>query len=170
MLASVMAHVHSPASWALYFLNTITISPELKSTCWPHCTRRYRAGAHQRNWQLQWNRNFQEMLPISIMQLVSRLAGTHRENVCLISCSHHLKWVCSSNLISDWIFLILCTSLLQYHNNTDNVIMWWWLRRHKKRGQGKIKHWVCLFFHDSLNSCAFIVSKELNHDSGSFIS
>jgi hypothetical protein len=51
-----------------------------------------------RNWQLQRNLNFRERSPISSRQLVSRLAGAHWGNLCLISCSHHLKWMCSSDL------------------------------------------------------------------------
>jgi hypothetical protein len=35
------------------------------------------ARAHQENWQLQRNRNFREMSPISSRQLVSRLADAH---------------------------------------------------------------------------------------------
>jgi hypothetical protein len=46
----------------------------------------------------------QETSPISNMQLVSILAGAHWGNFCSISCSHPLKWVCSSDLIRDWIF------------------------------------------------------------------
>jgi hypothetical protein len=54
-------------------------------------------------------------------------------------------------------------------NNTEPAIIWW-SRRHKKKGQGKIKHWVHPFFHDNLNSGSYIVSKELNQDPDSFIS
>jgi hypothetical protein len=48
--------------------------------------------------------------------------------------------------------------------NTNPVIIWWWLRRRKKRGQEKRKHWVHPFFHDNLNSGAYIITKELNQD------
>jgi hypothetical protein len=52
-------------------------------------------------------------------------------------------------------------------NNTDPVIMWW-LKWHKRRRQKKRKHWVHSFFHNNLNSGAYIVSKELNQDPESF--
>jgi hypothetical protein len=48
--------------------------------------------------------------------------------------------------------------------NIDPVMIWWWLRRRKRRRQEKRKHWVHPFFHDNLNSRAYIVSKELNQD------
>jgi hypothetical protein len=44
------------------------------------------------------------------------------------------------------------------------VIICWWLRWHKKRGNGKRKHWVDPFFCGNLNSVAYIVLKELNQD------
>jgi hypothetical protein len=47
------------------------------------------------------NSNFQEMLPISNRQLVSGLAGAHCGNLCFISFSHHLKLVCSSDVMHD---------------------------------------------------------------------
>jgi hypothetical protein len=49
-------------------------------------------------------------------------------------------------------------------DNTDPVIILWWLRSQKRRQQEKRKHWVHPFFRDNLNSCAYIVLKELNHD------
>jgi hypothetical protein len=49
-------------------------------------------------------------------------------------------------------------------NNTEPVIIWRRLRRREKRGQEKRKHWVHPFFRDSLNSGAYIVSKELNQE------
>jgi hypothetical protein len=39
-----------------------------------------------------------------------------------------------------------------------------WLRRHKRLRQEKRKHWVHSFFHDNLNSGAYIVSNELNQE------
>jgi hypothetical protein len=45
-----------------------------------------RTRAHQGNWQPQRDRIFREMWPISNRQLVSRLAGAHWENLCLICC------------------------------------------------------------------------------------
>jgi hypothetical protein len=50
------------------------------------------------------NRNFRETSPISSRQLVSSLAGAHWGNLCLISCSHFFKWLCSSDVIHDCIF------------------------------------------------------------------
>jgi hypothetical protein len=50
------------------------------------------------------------------------------------------------------------------NNNIDPVVIWWWLRQCKKRGNGKRKHWVHPFFHDNLNSGAYIVSKELSQN------
>jgi hypothetical protein len=38
----------------------------------------------------------------------------------------------------------------------------WWLRWCEKRGNGKGKHWVHLFFRDNLNSGAYIILEELN--------
>jgi hypothetical protein len=38
------------------------------------------------------------------------------------------------------------------------------LRQHKRRRQEIRKHWVHPFFHNNLNSGAYIVSKELNQD------
>jgi hypothetical protein len=72
-----------------------------------------RARAHQGNWQLQRNLNFREKSPISSRQLVSRLAGEHWGNLCLSSCPHLLKWVCSSDTMYDY-FSISCTYLLQW--------------------------------------------------------
>jgi hypothetical protein len=63
-----------------------------------------RPRAHQGNWQLQSNLNFREISPISSRQLVSRLAGAHWGNSYLISCSYHLKWVRSSDVMHDYIF------------------------------------------------------------------
>jgi hypothetical protein len=50
------------------------------------------------------NRNFRETSPISSRQLVPRLAGAHWENLSFIICSHHLKWVCSSDLMRECSF------------------------------------------------------------------
>jgi hypothetical protein len=63
--------------------------------------RNLRARAHQGKWQQQRNLNFQEISPIPSRQLVSRLAGAHLRNLCLISCSYHLKWVRSSDVMHD---------------------------------------------------------------------
>jgi hypothetical protein len=49
-------------------------------------------------------------------------------------------------------------------NNIDPVVIWRWLRRRKRRNQEKRKHWVHPFFRNNLNSRAYIVSKEFNHD------
>lgn len=90
--------------------------------------------------QPQRNRSFQETSPISSRQLLSRLAGAHWGNLCLISCSHHLKWVCPSYLMHDYNFVHLSSAMAD--NNTDRVIMWRWLRRRVKRGwQPQRKHW-----------------------------
>jgi hypothetical protein len=76
----------------------------------PSCSARsqspewLRARAHQGNWQPQRNRNFREMSQISSRQLVSSLASAHWGNLRLISCSHHLNWVCSSDVMHDRIF------------------------------------------------------------------
>jgi hypothetical protein len=59
------------------------------------------ATSQQRNWQVQCNCNFRETSSIPSRQLVSRLTGTPQGNLCLISCSCHLKWVCSSDLLRD---------------------------------------------------------------------
>jgi hypothetical protein len=85
-----------PEVFAVIFLNTL------------------RAREHQGNWQLQHNRNFWEPSPISSRQLVSRLAGTDWGNLCLISCSHHLKWVCLS---ADFVHFFSVT----LGNNIDSV-------------------------------------------------
>jgi hypothetical protein len=62
--------------------------------------------------------------------------------------------VYSSNLIYGHFFSAMSD------NNIDPVIIWWWLRWHEKKGNGKRKHRVHLFFYDNLNSGAYIVSKE----------
>jgi hypothetical protein len=54
-------------------------------------------------------------------------------------------------------------------NNTDPDKICRWLRWHEKRGKKKgEKNWVNLFFHNNLNSGAYIVSKELNQDTEMF--
>jgi hypothetical protein len=44
------------------------------------------------------------MSSISSRQLVSRLAGAHLRNLCLISFSYHIKWKCSFGLMRDYNF------------------------------------------------------------------
>jgi hypothetical protein len=92
---------------------------------------RLRTRARQRNWQLQHNRNFRETSPVSSRQLVSRLAGAHWGNLRMITCSHHLNWVCSSDLMRD--FMRFASPM--WDNITDPVTIWWCLRRHEKRGR-----------------------------------
>jgi hypothetical protein len=73
--------------------------------------------------------------PISTRQLVSTLAGTHWGNLCLISCSRHLKCVRSSDLMRDCNFIFVHFSSAMADNSTDPVIIWRWLRRREKRGR-----------------------------------
>jgi hypothetical protein len=84
----------------------------------------HRARAHQRNWQLQRNRNFRETSPISSMQLISRSARTHWGNLCLISCSHHLNWVCSSDWMHDCNFVRLPSAMSDNHNMAAVETAW----------------------------------------------
>jgi hypothetical protein len=97
---------------------------------WPLCVARdmgLRPSTHQGNWQPQHNPDFWEKL-ISSRQLVTRLACAHWGN--LISCSHHLKWVC---LPANFVHFFSAMS----DNSGDSTIIWWWLIWRKKRRQGR---------------------------------
>jgi hypothetical protein len=50
------------------------------------------------------NRNFREKSLIASRQLVSRLAGAHRGNLCFSSWSHRRKRLCSTDVMNDCIF------------------------------------------------------------------
>jgi hypothetical protein len=86
-----------------------------------------------------------------------QISGADWENLRLISCSHDLKWVCSSANFMHF-------SSAMWENHIDPVIIWWWLRRRKMRRRAKRKHWVHPFFRDNWNSGAHIVSKKFNQD------
>jgi hypothetical protein len=61
---------------------------------------------------------------------VSRLAGTHRGNLCLISCSHHLKWVCSIIVFN---FMHFFSAIHWFCHNMVVVEMAWEERTGEKK-------------------------------------
>jgi hypothetical protein len=66
----------------------------------------------------------------------SRLAGIHWGSLCFSSCSNHLKWVYSSDVMRDCIcFNFVHLPSAMENNNTDPVIIWRQLRRREKRGR-----------------------------------
>jgi hypothetical protein len=69
--------------------------------------------------------HFREKSPISSRQLVSKLAGANWGDLHLSSCSHRLKWVCSSDVTNDLFFNFVHLPSAMEDNNTDPVIIWW---------------------------------------------